>query len=205
MAHHIIKKLYRSGYSLSEIAQKMGTSSSGVKYILTKGGVKLRSRSDAIRIKHHKRLDSYSCTLPKKVPVSLKKLYVTGLALYWGEGSKTGNTVAIANSDPFLILTFLNFLRKVCHVDEKRLHILIHYHNDQNERDLVTFWSNLTKIDKKQFYVSTVHNKFKKDSTKRLKFGTISLRYADSLLHKDILEGINRIKVKGDIFCEYLF
>ena len=85
---------------------------------------------------------------------------------------------------------------------EKRLHILIHYHHGQNEKDLLVFWSNLTKIDQKQFYASTVHTKSKKDSTKRLKFGTISLRYADSLLLKDILEGINRIKVKNDVFCE---
>jgi hypothetical protein len=201
MKHDVIKKLYSSGYSLSEVAVKVKMSSSGVKYILKKEKVQIRTRSDAVRIKHHKRLDSYSCSLPKKVPISLKKLYITGLALYWGEGSKTGNTVAIANSDPFLILTFLDFLRKVCHVDEKRLHILIHYHNDQNEKKLVTFWSNLTKIDKKQFYTSTIHTKVTKDSTKRLKFGTISLRYADSILHKDIVEGISSIKVKSEIVC----
>ena len=202
MIDNEIKKLYISGFSLSEVAQKVKMSSSGVKYILLKNGIRLRNRSDAVRVKHHKRLDSYGCNLPKKVPVTLKKLYTTGLALYWGEGSKTGNTVAIANSDPLLILTFLDFLRKICHVDERRLHILIHYHNDQDEKNLIDFWSKLTKINKKQFYLSTVHSKNKKNSTKGLKFGTISLRYSDSVLLKDILEGINHIKVTSEVFCE---
>lgn len=190
-----IKELYISGMSISEVAKKVKRSPSGVKYILVKECVKIRTRSNAVRIKHHRRLNSYSCVIPEKISRELINLYNVGLALYWGEGSKTGNTVALANSDPALIFTFLNFLRKVCKVDEKRLHILIHYYSDQNEQDLIKFWSDLTKIRKSQFYYGTVHKKTIKDSTKRLKFGTISLRYADSVLLRDILERIERIKV----------
>lgn len=196
MINKEIKQLYVSGLSISEVAKKVKRSPSGVKYILLNECVVMRSRADAVRIKHHKRLDSYSCTISKKIPKKLINLYNVGLALYWGEGSKTGNTVAIANSDPSLILTFLEFLKKICNVDEKRLHILIHYHADQNEDDLIIFWSNLTKINKSQFYLGTKHSKPAKDSTKRLKFGTISLRYADSLLLKDILGRIEHIKIK---------
>lgn len=170
-------------------------SCSGVKYVLDRDKVPMRTRSEAVRSKHYKRLDSYSCRLPKEIPSKYIKLYITSIALYWGKGSKTGNTVAIANSDPELILVFLTFLRKICKVDEKRLHILIHYHLDQNEGDLVTFWSTFTKIERSQFYVGTIHKKVQKSSTKRLKFGTISLRYADSLLLRDILERIEHIKV----------
>jgi hypothetical protein len=196
MVNKKIKQLYLSGLSISEVAREMGRSPSGVKYILSKDRVRMRSRSDAVRMKHHKRLNSYSCSFPKKIPKELIKLYMVGLALYWGEGSKSGNTIAITNSDPLLILTFLTFLRKICNVDEKRLHLLIHYHSDQKEKSLVTFWSNFTKINKSQFYVSTLHKEKIKQSTKRLKFGTISLRYADSLLFKEILERIDTIKVK---------
>ena len=88
------------------------------------------------------------------------------------------------------------FLRKICNVDESRLRILIHYHADQNEENLILFWSRLTKIDRSQFYVSTLHKGSLRGSTKRLKFGTISLRYSDSLLLQDILKSIDKIKVK---------
>lgn len=191
-----IKDAYISGLSIAEVAKKFKISCSGARYILLKGGVAMRSRSNAVRIKHHKKLNSFSCSIVKKIPKELNTLYIAGLALYWGEGSKSGNTIAIANSDPALIVMFLTFLRKICKVDETRLHILVHYYSDQKEKDLINFWSKITKINRSQFYISTLHKEKTKHSTKRLKFGTISLRYADSLLFKEILERINTIKIK---------
>ena len=188
-----IKKLYISGLSISEVATYVKMSPSGVLYYLKKENVTMRNRSEAVRMKHHARLHSYSVVLPKKVPKNLSSLYQISLALYWGEGSKTGNTVAIANSDPKLILFFLSFLRKICHVDETRLRILIHYHKNQNESDLINYWSSITKISKNQFYKSTLHKGNSQQSTKHLKFGTISLRYADSLLFKDLLTRIEEL------------
>lgn len=189
-----IKNLYISGMSIAEVAKEIKMSSSGVRYQLRKENVVIRNRSVAVRIKHHKRLRSYSAILPKKIPKSLTTLYFIALALYWGEGSKTGNTVAIANSDPYIILTFLSFLRKICKVDNNRLHILIHYHPDQDENELISYWSSLTNIKASQFYKSTIHNTGKKHSTKSIKFGTISLRYADSLLQKEIMARIEALK-----------
>lgn len=189
-----IKALYLSGSSISEVAYSMNLSSSGIAYHLKKMNVKMRERSGAVLLKHHKRLDSFSSNIPKKISAKFRNLYLVSLALYWGEGSKTGNTIAITNSDPDIILLFLGFLRKICQIDEKRLRILIHYHPDQNECQLVTYWSNLTKISESQFYKSTLHRGNNKKSTNRLKFGTISLRYSDSLLHKELLSRIEELK-----------
>ena len=189
-----IKDLYAAGSSIAEVAKRLDLSSSGVKYHLDKENVSIRNRSDAVRIKHHKRLNSFSVSIPKKIPKSLSNLTLIALALYWGEGSKTGNTVAIANSDPHIILTFLSFLKKVCKIDETRLHILIHHHPDQDEGELISYWSTLTGIKPSHFYKSTLHSSGKKNSTRNIKFGTISLRYADSILLKEILERIEMMK-----------
>lgn len=194
MTREKIKELYLSGCSVQEISDRLKMSPSGIRYVLIKSDTKMRSRSEAVRMKHHKRLRSYGSTLPKNIPEELQSLYVAGLALYWGEGSKTSNTVAIANSDPDLVLVFLSFLRKLCHVDEKRLRVLLHYHEGQNEKDLLVFWSKITKIRKSQFYASTVHRK-SEGSTKRLEFGTVSLRYSDSFLLAEILNRIQVLKI----------
>lgn len=71
----------------------------------------------------------------------------------------------------------------------------MYYHSNQQEKELITFWSSGTNINKKQFYVSTVHKKSSQQSTKHLKFGTISLRYSDLPLLEDILERIRRLVV----------
>lgn len=39
-------------------------------------------------------------------------LHVAGCMLYWGEGNKGKNDLAITNSDPDLLRLFLRFLRE---------------------------------------------------------------------------------------------
>ncbi len=189
-----IRELYLSSLSISEIGSRLSLSPSGVMYQLKKQGVPMRSRSEANRIKHNKMLDSFSAILPEDIPKTSLGLYLIALALYWGEGAKTSNTVAITNSDPEVIRTFLLFLRKICHIDDRRLRVLIHYHQNQNENELILYWSSLLVINPSQFYKSTLHKKSTKKSTNYLKFGTISLRYSDSLLHKEILARIKVLK-----------
>jgi hypothetical protein len=190
-----IKALYSANFSIAEVAEELNMSPSGIRYHLVKNGVNIRKRSDAVRVKHNKKLNSHSSHIPKNIPINLQKIYFIGLSLYWGEGSKTGNTVAITNSDPSLILSFLVFLRKICLIDEKRLHILIHYHENQNEDSLIRHWSEICKIPKAQFYKSSLHKKSSKKSTNYLKFGTISLRYADTVLFNELLIRIEQLKI----------
>lgn len=190
----IIKKLYTSGFSIAEISLKTSFSKSGIQYILKKEKVIMRTRSDAVRLQHHTRLSSYTSYFPDTIPQNLECLYFVGLSLYWGEGSKTGNTIVITNSDPDIILIFVTFLRKICHIDEKRLHLLIQCHSEQNQADLIRFWSLLTNVPTSQFYKCTVKKSSSKESTKRLEFGTISLRYADSLLFKELLVRVYSLK-----------
>lgn len=154
----------------------------------------MRTRSDAVRLRHNTRLASHTSYFPDSIQKDLEHLYLVGLSLYWGEGSKTGNTIVITNSDPDIILIFVTFLRKVCHVDDTRLHPLIQHHSDQNQDDLVRFWSLLMNIPSSQFYKCTVKKSSSKESTKRLEFGTISLRYADSLLFKELLARVYSLK-----------
>ena len=54
--------------------------------------------------------------------------------------------------------------------------------------------SKITKIRESQFYKTIIHKKTSKHSTNRFKFGTISLRYAGSVLLKEILLRIESFK-----------
>ena len=117
--------------------------------------------------------------------------------LYWAEGwkNKTGS-IAFSNSDPKMIKLFLKFLRKICGVYENRLHILLHLYEDQNERDLKRYWSEITEIPLDQFNASYIHQGKPGTYNKKSKYGTVSLRYCDKKLLDQILERIERYSDK---------
>ena len=115
--------------------------------------------------------------------------------LYWGEGTKGGNSVVFSNSDPDMIQLFLNFLRVICGIDEKRLRLLLHIYPDQNESKLKKFWSEKTKIPQAQFSKTFCHSG-KNGTYKNLSpYGTISLRYSDKLLLNVINDWIKDYKL----------
>ncbi|MHB8903735.1 MAG: hypothetical protein ACYC40_01350, partial [Patescibacteria group bacterium] len=104
--------------------------------------------------------------------------------------------VKFVNSDPEMIRIFLRFLREICGVNEDRLKALIHLYPDHNENKLKSFWINLTKINKKNFYKSYIHEGKKGSYKNKSKWGTITINYADKHLFELLLEWINEYKNK---------
>ena len=117
--------LRKSGYSYSEIKDKIkigkGTLSFWLKnYPLT------TEQLERIRNKKHIQIENYRNTMRQKKELrfrkvydsvksefssfSLKETYFAGLFLYWGEGSKTRESmISITNSDPTLLLFFIHW------------------------------------------------------------------------------------------------
>ena len=57
-------------------------------------------------------------------------LFVAGCMLYWGEGSKTKNSVILVNSDPYLLKIFINFLYKCFNIKKEEINISINCYLD---------------------------------------------------------------------------
>lgn len=177
-----------------QIAEKLDVSNSAVCYWLAKQNVKKRSISEAVT--------SLNVTKFNKKPFELKKvisrvdneLKISGIMLYWGEGAKTENTVKFANSDPEMIKVFLNFLRKICGVQEERLKALIHIYPDHNEKELKLFWSKLTNIPTERFYRSHVHEGRVGTYKNKSRWGTIAINYSDKKLLNILLSWIDQYK-----------
>lgn len=75
--------------------------------------------------------------------------------MYWCEGGKYDHRVMqFTNSDPDLIATFLNLLRKSFDIDESKLRVCMHLHDYHSEKTQKEFWSKVTKISKNQFIKS---------------------------------------------------
>jgi hypothetical protein len=83
--------------------------------------------------------------------LSERDLLIAGVALYLGEGTKQGSSVAFANTDPRMVALFVRFLRTFFEIDESRLHIRLYLHEGLDLVVASNFWSGVTGIPLSQF------------------------------------------------------
>jgi transcriptional regulator with XRE-family HTH domain len=83
--------------------------------------------------------------------LSERDLLIAGVALYAGEGTKQGSTVAFANTDPRMVRTFLQFLRAFFPIDESRLRVRLYLHEGLDLDAATCFWSEVTGVPADQF------------------------------------------------------
>ena len=193
--YKLILNLYQQeNLSMAQIAEKLKLSPSTIRYWLDKNNIKRRTRSEAINDWYLTKFHKIPFQLKDRLSDDEKTLKTAGIMLYWGEGAKSGNVVKFTNSDPYMIKLFLKFLRGICGIDEKRLKALLHIYPDHNEKELLLFWAEKTKIPKERFYKSYLHVGKKGTYKQKSKFGTLTVNYPDKRLFKLILDWINDYK-----------
>lgn len=101
--------------------------------------------------------------------------FCLGLGLYWGEGCKS-YAIGISNSDPDIILNFIEWVKTYFQNDFEEFSLTIHHYRPTEDSDVQNYW--LTKLNlpattlrKSQFAVSKV-SKRKRNT---LKYGTAHL------------------------------
>lgn len=119
--------------------------------------------------------------------LSEREFLVAGLALYAGEGAKTDGHVALANSDPRIVLMFCSWLRHFFDVDESRLRLRVYLHDDQDLAAAEAYWSELTGIPRAQF--NQPHRPAARDGYRSTKhpLGCPSVRYSSSSMHRSVM------------------
>ena len=170
-------------WSVMQISEKIGISRYAVIKILNSNGIQRRSASEAIRQLNITKFNKKEFSLRQNLGSSDESLKVAGAMLYWGEGTKHGNVVSFANSDPEMIQVFMAFLRRICGVHESRLRVCIHYYEDHDLKALTAFWSNVTGVPVTQFHKAHLHKKRETGTYRNSSvYGTVAVRYADSRL-----------------------
>ena len=109
-----------------------------------------------------------------KLPLSVNVIKLMGAALYWAEGSK-GRQVVVTNSDPRLIVFMIRWIETVFKIKPELLKARLNIYSQQDERQIIKFWSELTKIPVKNFgktFIKPANKGFKKNN---LYYGTISI------------------------------
>jgi len=179
-----IETLYRNKkYTIEETANKLNVSFWTLYNSMEKYGINRRNRSEAGY--NYNRIKPQFDIKPG-LSFAEEKLKVAGIMLYWAEGTLKGNTVDFANSNPEMLRIFLEFLRQVCGVAEKRLRVYLYAYSHHNIDTLKNYWHNITKISITQFTKPYVRRGNPNKSNRKLPHGLIHIRYNDKKLLKKI-------------------
>ena len=118
-------------------------------------------------------------------------LFIAGLMLYWGEGSKgpKGSQVKLANTDPVMIRIFYSFLKDIIAVPKEKIHIWLLLYPDLLDTVQKNFWSKATGVPLSQFknsiYIQGRH------PTKRLSYGVCNIYVSSREFKEKIITWID--------------
>ena len=176
----------RKGMSYSQIKEKIKVSKSTLSGWLSDMPLS-EKRIRELRDFSPQRIERYRNTMRSKKEARLNEVYkkvsydigkfskrdlfLAGLFLYWGEGTKAQNSlVAITNTNPSLIKFFIKWL-KLFGVENKDLKVKLHLYSDMNIKESLDFWSKELKIPLSQFYKPYIKKTDSKSITYKNGFG----------------------------------
>lgn len=116
------------------------------------------------------------------------KLFLSGLMLYWAEGTKRGGEIVnFSNSDPNMIKLMMKWFRKVCNVKEEKFRIQVHMHSLLHGNVIRNYWSNITGIKQNQFHKLIIKKTSLGHRKNVLYYGTCCIRICDKNLFRKIM------------------
>ncbi|MFH1188039.1 MAG: hypothetical protein V1688_04245 [bacterium] len=80
-----------------------------------------------------------------------KPLFITGLALYWAEGSKTQEHFQFMNSDPYAIKIMVRWLIDFCQIPKDSIKFRLYIHKIYAHEACENFWSKIIDVQASTF------------------------------------------------------
>lgn len=205
-------KLRLQGLSYSQIKSEMGLNKSTLSgwlknYPLSNEQIiKLRDlnpqRIEKCRNTKAKKVEDRLKNVYKKVSLDISELnkrdiFIAGMFLYWGEGSKSERfTTALSNTDPAVLRFFIKWL-KLFNIDNEKLHITLQLYSDMNIKKEIKFWSEELKLPVHLFKKPYVKASTLAGLTYKRGFGhgTCNIRIFNRDLAEYVHMGMKRISI----------
>jgi len=183
-------RLRKQGYSYSLIKDKLNVSKStlsqwlsGISYKPNREVLERISNSLESVIGYQKNKKQKSIIEALKLAekdigrITDRDLFMLGIALYIGEGGKTGGLIRIVNSDPDIIRLAIKWFKKCCGVKNENFTLRVYLYPDNNVKRSLQFWSKATGIPISQFQKTQIDVRKNKKISKRgkLPHGTAHL------------------------------
>ncbi len=212
-------ELREKGWSYSQIKEKLGVNKSTLSGWLHDKPLS-EERIRELRDFSPQRIERYRNTMRKKKEARLREVYekvskeigslskrdlfLAGLFLYWGEGTKMQQgTVTLTNTNPAMLKVYIQWL-EIFGVCRKDLKVKLHLYSDMDIEKSSQFWAKELKIPIRQFrkpYIKktvltsiTYKNGFGKgtccvmfDNRDLWEYITMSLKYLSEIGRKNLV------------------
>lgn len=156
----------KKGMSYSQIKEKLGISKSTlsgwlqgfplsekrIRELRDNSPIRIERYRNTMRAKKETRLKEVYKKVSKDVgSFSKRDLFLAGLFLYWGEGTKASNSsTVLTNTNPAMLKFFIKWL-ELFNIKKKNLKVKLHLYSDMNIKKSLDFWSKELKIPLSQF------------------------------------------------------
>ncbi len=174
-AKHKAITLRAAGYSYRYIHEQTGLAKSTLSYHLATVPYtpnphtlkeKKRAQQKSADTKHRQKLSRISASesiAQKEIGKLTKRdIFIAGVALYIGEGSKTQNIVRLVNSDVRVLCLFLRWLDTLG-VPRSHVKARVHAYPTTDLKKAVEYWSNQIQLPVSQFQRPCVDRRLDKD------------------------------------------
>ena len=194
--------LRKNGQTLLEIAAKLdiskSTASNWCNDVVLTSVVKLqmqkRTKNRSLRSQlagaatnRNRRLErvtqAESWAKQQVASLSRRDLLMTGIGLYWGEGSKD-RKISFGNTDPFIVLFIKEWFEKIFGIPSTDFLIRVYINGTHKDRypKVQKFWQDILKLPHNQFYSPTYTKAkhLKVYENRETYYGVLSLRVRNS-------------------------
>ena len=199
-----------AGYSYNMINQMLGVPTSTMSYwfadrVYTPNAETIaRTRAGSLKNstnRHNQRVEQTKIILQNSMneigKLSKRDLWLLGLGLYIGEGSKSIESVRIVNSDPYVIKTMIKWFKDVCGLTNENLIISLNLYPDNDISEAIKYWHDVTKLPLQNFRKTQIDIRTNKNkaNARKLKYGTAQIRV---IAKGDSAKGVNLFrKIRG--------
>ena len=134
--------------------------------------------------------------------LSERELSILGAALYWGEGYKNFNQrksvypyVCLGNSDPKMIIIFINFLEKILSIARDRMKAQVFIYPGIIPEKAINYWQKITGLPNENFRCQMALSRSSqgKRPFNLLPYGTLQIRVSqrqEFFKIKGLIDGI---------------
>ncbi len=202
-------ELRLKGFTYSEIRRELGLSKSTlsdwlINYPLTQEQLKKVKAKRGLQIEHYRescakrrRLieeDVYNKQKKIWLPLTKRELFLAGLFLYWGEGTKVLGAVNISNSDPRVIKFALYWFKKCLKIPADKIRVLVHLYHDMDIEKELDYWSKALELPRTNFVKPYIKASTRAGLTyKGFGHGTCNVTYLKTAVKREIMQGIKAI------------